>query len=92
MGNFLIKNAPIAGNLMNSIAEIVRSHRRKAGLTQPSLAALSGVSRSVIWDVEHGKESVQWDTLQKLFRVLNISVEWRSPMLDRERPPSSGAP
>ena len=79
---------------MQNLAEIVRFHRHKAGLTQPGLAALAGVSRSVIWDIEHGKESVQWDTLQKLFRVLNITVQWRSPILDREvatvsQPPST---
>lgn len=69
---------------MKTLSEVVRLHRRKAGLTQPGLAALAGVSRSVIWDIEHGKESVQWDTLQKVFRVLNVSVEWRSPVLERE--------
>lgn len=69
---------------METISEIVRRHRRKAGLTQPGLAELAGVSRSVIWDIEHGKESVQWDTLQKVFRVLNITIQWRSPLLDRE--------
>lgn len=67
------------------LGPLIRLHRKKAGLTQPALAALATVSRSVIWDVEHGKESVQWDTLQKLFRVLNITVEWRSPILERER-------
>ena len=67
-----------------SISQLVRLHRRRAGLTQPGLATLSGVSRSVIWDIEHGKESVQWDTLVKIFRVLNITPEWRSPILERE--------
>ena len=75
---------------MKTLAEIVHLHRRKAGLTQPGLAALSGVSRSVIWDIEHGKESVQWDTLQKLFRVLNITVQWRSPLIERESVASPG--
>jgi y4mF family transcriptional regulator len=76
---------------MQSLADVVRLHRRKSGLTQPGLAALAGVSRSVIWDIENGKESVQWDTLQKVFRVLNLSVEWRSPILEREASSSGGA-
>lgn len=78
---------------MQTLGEMVRVHRRKARLTQPGLAKLAGVSRSVVWDVEHGKETVQWDTLQKLFRVLNITIEWQSPILEREaqavRTPSS---
>lgn len=77
---------------MKTLAEIVHHHRRKAGLTQPGLAGLAGVSRSVIWDIEHGKESIQWDTLQKLFRVLNITVQWRSPILDREHAAVSPPP
>jgi transcriptional regulator with XRE-family HTH domain len=52
-------------------------------LTQAELAKLAGVGKTVIWDIENGKESVQWDTLQKILRVLNITVEWRSPLLDR---------
>jgi hypothetical protein len=41
------------------------------------------VGKTVVWDLEHGKESVQWDTLQKIFHVLNITAEWRSPLLER---------
>jgi hypothetical protein len=44
------------------------------------------VGKTVVWDLEHGKESVQWDTLQKVLRVLNISIEWRSPLLARMDP------
>jgi len=68
---------------MSSISQLIRSHRKKAGLTQAQLAKLAGVGRTVVWDLENGKESVQWDTIQKIFRVLSIRVEWRSPMLDR---------
>jgi y4mF family transcriptional regulator len=68
---------------MTKLAQLVQSHRKKAGLTQAQLATLAGVGKTVIWDVEHGKESVQWDTLQKIFRVLNITVEWHSPLLER---------
>ena len=68
---------------MIALSQIVRSHRRKAGLTQTEVAQLAGVGKTVVWDLEHGKESVQWDTLQKIFRVLNITVEWQSPFLQR---------
>jgi HTH-type transcriptional regulator / antitoxin HipB len=68
---------------MKSLAQLILIHRKKAGLTQPQLAKLAGVGKTVVWDLEHGKESVQWDTLQKILCVLNITVEWRSPLLQR---------
>lgn len=66
------------------LAQLIQKHRKKAGLSQAKLASLAGVGKTVVWDIENGKESVQWDTLQKIFRVLNITVEWRSPLLERE--------
>ena len=79
---------------MNTLSQLIQSHRKKAGLTQAQLATHAGVGKTVVWDLEHGKESVQWDTLQKIFHVLNITVEWRSPFLQRAAsssppPPSS---
>ena len=68
---------------MVSLAQLIKSHRKKAALTQARLAKLAGVGKTVVWDIENGKESVQWDTLQKIFRVLNITAEWRSPLLNR---------
>jgi len=68
---------------MISIGQLIQSHRKKAGLAQAQLAKLAGVGKTVVWDLEHGKESVRWDTLQKIFHVLNIAIEWRSPLLER---------
>jgi HTH-type transcriptional regulator/antitoxin HipB len=72
-----------AKTAMIFLPQLINSHRKKAALTQAQLAKLAGVGKTVVWDIENGKESVQWDTLQKILRVLNISVEWRSPLLDR---------
>jgi HTH-type transcriptional regulator / antitoxin HipB len=68
---------------MIPLSQLIQSHRKKAALTQAQLAKLAGVGKTVVWDLEHGKQSVQWDTLQKIFQVLNITVEWRSPLLER---------
>lgn len=65
------------------LAQLIRVHRKKAGLTQAELARLAGLGKTVVWDLEHGKESIQWDTLQKVLHVLNITVEWKSPLLKR---------
>ncbi len=68
---------------MTTLSQLIQSHRKKAALTQAQLAKLAGVGKTVVWNLEHGKESVQWDTIQKILRVLNITVEWRSPLLAR---------
>ena len=78
--------------VMIPLSQLIQTHRRKSGVTQAQLATLAGVGKTVIWDLEHGKESVQWDTLQKIFRVLNITVEWHSPLLQRTAiPPETSA-
>lgn len=77
---------------MTAISDLIQLHRKKAALTQAQLAQLAGVGKTVVWDLEHGKESVQWDTLQKVLRVLNISIEWRSPLLARMNPTVAAEP
>jgi y4mF family transcriptional regulator len=62
---------------------IVRQHRRLIGLTQAELARLAGVGKTVIFDIEHGKESVQFDTLKKVLAALNIQIVLHSPVLER---------
>ena len=76
---------------MMPLAQLLKIHRKKAGLAQAQLAKLAGVGKTVVWDLEHGKESVQWDTLQKIFHVLNITVVWQSPLLERMAAASSPA-
>ncbi|MBI5701083.1 helix-turn-helix transcriptional regulator [Candidatus Saganbacteria bacterium] len=63
------------------IGEIVRLHREKANLTQLELAELSGVGKTVIFDIEKGKTTVKIATLLKVFRSLNISMALGGPIL-----------
>ena len=64
------------------IARLIRMHRKAAGLSRVRLAELAGVGKTVIYDIEKGKESVQLDTLRKILKVLNIKIELTSPLLD----------
>ncbi|MBE0679210.1 MAG: helix-turn-helix transcriptional regulator [Bacteroidales bacterium] len=64
------------------LAEVIRLHRKAARLSRVQLAELAGVGKTVIYDVEKGKESVQLDTLRKILRVLNIKIVLTSPLLD----------
>jgi y4mF family transcriptional regulator len=67
---------------MKEFGKIIKCHRKKSKLTQIQLADLAGVGKTVIFDIEHGKETVQFDSFQKVCRVLNISIELQSPIME----------
>jgi transcriptional regulator with XRE-family HTH domain len=64
------------------LAQIIKMHRKAAQLSRVQLAELAGVGKTVIFDVEMGKESVQLDTLRKILKVLNIKITLKSPLMD----------
>lgn len=70
---------------IQSIANILRFHRKKAGLSRNALAELAGVGKTAIYDLEHGKISVQLDTLLKVLQVLNIQIDFQSPLMEKFR-------
>lgn len=67
------------------IAEIIRMHRKAAKLSRAELAEMAGVGKTVIYDIENGKETIQLDTLQKIFKVLNIKIQLVSPLIESLR-------
>jgi HTH-type transcriptional regulator / antitoxin HipB len=69
--------------MRDDLNEVVRYHRRLSGLSQAELAKLAGVGKTFVFDIEHGKESVQFDTLKKVLAVLNIKLVLQSPVLER---------
>lgn len=64
------------------LAEVIRFHRKAAKLSRVQLAELAGVGKTVVYDIEKGKESVQMDTLKKILKVLNIKIVLTSPLMD----------
>jgi HTH-type transcriptional regulator/antitoxin HipB len=64
------------------ISEIVLFHRKKSGLTRNQLADLAGVGKTVIYDIEKGKETIRFSTLQKLLKTLNIKITFTSPIME----------
>lgn len=70
---------------MKSIGAQIRCHRKISGLTQAELAGLAGVGKTAVFDIEHGKSSVQFDTLRSVCRALNITLRLESPVADRCR-------
>ena len=63
----------------NEIAKIVRQGRKCSGLSQRELAKLAGVGKTVVFDLEKGKETVQLNTLLKILDVLNIKMTFEIP-------------
>jgi y4mF family transcriptional regulator len=65
-----------------TISQIIKFHRKRSELTQKQLADLAGVGKTVIFDIEKGKETIQYSTLQKVLTILNISIEFKSPLMN----------
>ncbi len=64
-----------------NVAEVVRFHRKKSGLSRNELAKIAGVGKTVIYDIEKGKETIRFDSLLKIFKVLNITLDLKSPFM-----------
>ena len=66
----------------DKISEIVLFHRKKSGLSRNQLADLSDVGKTVIYDIEKGKETIRFSTLQKVFKALNVKIIFTSPLME----------
>ncbi|MBU0764212.1 MAG: helix-turn-helix domain-containing protein [Bacteroidetes bacterium] len=65
------------------LSKVVRQHRKAAGLSQLQLADMAGVGKTVVFDLEKSKETVQLDTLRKILKVLNIKVVLQSRLMNQ---------
>lgn len=61
---------------------MVRFHRHASKLSQAELAKLAGVGKTVIFDIEKGKQTVQLSTLLKVLKILNITTLFQSPLME----------
>lgn len=68
----------------HKIANLVHYYRKQSGLSQQELALLAGVGKTVIYDIEKGKDSVQLNTLLKVLDVLNIQMKF-APLFLKQR-------
>jgi HTH-type transcriptional regulator / antitoxin HipB len=67
---------------LKELSQAVRFHRKKSGLSQAELAKHAGVGKTVVFDIEKGKQTVQLDTLLKVLGILNIRPVFQSPLMD----------
>lgn len=66
---------------MENLGALVRHHRKKAKMSRRELALLAGTGQTVIYELEHGKMTVQLDTLLKIMRALNLSMHVSGPFV-----------
>jgi len=67
------------------IGDMIRFHRKKAGISQKELADLAELGKTVIFDLEKGRSNSRIDTLLKILNVLNIRLEFKSPLIEMWR-------
>jgi len=68
----------------NTLARVIRKHRKAAKLSQMQLAEMAGVGKTVVFDIEKCKETVKLNTLRKILKILNINVQLVSPLLNKQ--------
>jgi HTH-type transcriptional regulator / antitoxin HipB len=61
-------------NLAKAFGEMIRTNRRKAGLTQAELALLAGTGLRFIIDLEAGKPSCRLGMALRVGKTLGIEV------------------
>lgn len=66
---------------ITELGKIIKYHRKISGLSRVDCAQLAGIGKTAIYDIEHGKETIQLRTLLKLMKVLNIKLELQSPLM-----------
>jgi len=60
-----------------NLGKILKSFRKQSGLTQPELANKSGVSTSIVNDLENGIRTAGCKTIDKIARGLELNNEDR---------------
>lgn len=76
-----------------NLSKVVRYHRIKSGLTQIELADMAGVGKNMVYEIEKGRLSVQFDNMMKILNILNIDMDLKSPLMERfkkENPDENG--
>lgn len=63
-----------------NLGTFIKEHRKQAGLSQLELANLAGIGKTTVFDIEKNKETVCWNNLNAVLKVLNIEVQFKSPL------------
>lgn len=63
-------------NIRNKIAIRLQAARKQAGLTQGQVAALLGMKRPTVSEIEAGRRKVSAEELSELSKVYGVSISW----------------
>lgn len=66
-------------NHHETIAGLTRYFRKQRKLSQLELAKLAGVGKTLVFDIEKGKESVQLNSLLRVMDALDIKLKFAVP-------------
>ena len=61
---------------MDKLGERIREARQRKGWSQTELARVSGVGRSLIANVEHGRKSMSLKSARAIARALGVSIDF----------------
>ena len=67
---------------ISEVSRLIKKTRKASGLSQQELAQLAGIGKTAIFDIERGKETIQFRTLMKVLNALNIKLTVHSPLGD----------
>lgn len=69
-------------NFSKYLGQCIKYHRKQANLSQLDLANLADIGKTVVFDIEHGKTSVQFNSLLSVLYALNINLTVDSPLIN----------
>lgn len=62
--------------------KMILYHREQAKMSREQLAELAGVGKTVIYDLEKGKQTGKWSTIMSILHALNIDIKFQSPLME----------
>lgn len=67
--------------MKRKIGEIIKFHRKQAGISQKELADLAGIGKTAVFDLEMGNSNFHIETLLSIMDILNIKINFTSPLM-----------
>ncbi len=66
----------------DELGRIVAYHRKRYGMPRSEASALAGVGKTALYDLEHGKPTVQLNTVMAVLGALGIKLVVESPLME----------
>ena len=68
---------------MKELKDVVKYHRKEAGLSRRQLSEFAGVSTTFLSDLESGKQTLQFNKIVDVLMTLNVAIEFKSPLVKK---------